>query len=122
MAVSSSNALGLMQLLPGTAMGVAKRLGVKLNGNKDIHKPEYNIKFGIDYIAYTMGRHDGSALFAVASYNGGPNAVASWRKKISTADLDYFVENIPFLETRDYVKKVFGSYWNYEAIYDSTKS
>lgn len=122
MAVSSSNALGLMQLLPGTAMGVAKRLGVKLNGNKDIHKPEYNIKFGIDYIAYTMSRHDGSALFAVASYNGGPNAVASWRKKISTADLDYFVENIPFLETRDYVKKVFGSYWNYEAIYDSSRS
>lgn len=121
-AVSSSNALGLMQLLPGTAMGVAKRLGVKLNGNKDIHKPENNIKFGIDYIAYTMGRHDGSALFAVASYNGGPNAVASWRKKISTADLDAFVENIPFLETRDYVRKVFGSYWNYEAIYDTTKS
>lgn len=120
-AVSSSNALGLMQLLPGTAMGVAKRLGVKLNGNKDIHKPENNIKFGIDYINYTMGRHDGSALFAVASYNGGPNAVASWRKKIPTADLDSFVENIPFLETRDYVRKVFGSYWNYEAIYDSSK-
>ena len=116
-AISSSNAIGLMQLLPGTAMGVAKRLGVKINNKSEIHKPENNIKFGVDYLSYTLGRHDGNALFAVASYNGGPNAVASWRKKIPTVDLDYFVENIPFTETRDYVRKVFGSYWNYSKIY-----
>lgn len=120
-AISSSNAIGLMQLLPGTAMGVAKRLGVKVSGREDIHKPENNIKFGVDYLSYVLGRHDGNALFAVASYNGGPNAVAKWRTQLPTGDLDYFVESIPFLETRDYVRKVFGSYWNYETIYSRWK-
>ncbi len=116
-AVSSSNALGLMQLLPGTAMGVAKRLGVPIKSKDDIHKPENNLKFGIDYISYVMSRHKGNAMLAVASYNGGPNAVAGWTKKYSLEDPDVFVENIPFNETRDYVRKVFGSYWNYVNIY-----
>lgn len=117
-AVSSSNALGLMQLLPGTAMGVAKRLGLPIKSNDDIHKPENNLKLGIDYLGYTLKRFDGQAIYAVASYNGGPNAVASWKKQYSLDDLDIFVENIPFRETRDYVRKVFASYWNYSAIYD----
>lgn len=118
-AVSSSNALGLMQLLPGTAMGVAKRLGVPIKSKDDIHKPENNLKFGIDYISYVMSRHKGNAMLAVASYNGGPNAVAGWTKKYSMEDPDIFVENIPFNETRDYVRKVFGSYWNYVNIYST---
>lgn len=116
-ALSSSRAIGLMQLLPSTAMGVAKRLGVKISSHDDIHKPENNIKFGVDYLAYVLKRHDGNAMFAVASYNGGPNAVASWKRKYPLADPDYFVEYIPYTETRDYVRKVFGSYWNYQRIY-----
>lgn len=119
MAISSSNAIGLMQLLPGTAMGVAKKLGVSIKSKDDIHKPHNNIKFGIDYIAYTLKRADGNAMLAVASYNGGPNAVAGWKKKYSLDDPDTFVENVPFNETRDYIRKVFGSYWNYNAIYAS---
>lgn len=116
-AVSGSNALGLMQLLPSTAMGVAKRLGVKVKSHEDIHKPENNLKFGIDYLSYTLGRFKGNAMLAVASYNGGPNAVASWTHKYSMDDPDLFVENVPFKETRDYIRKVFGSYWSYESIY-----
>ncbi len=121
-ALSSSKAIGLMQLLPGTAMGVAKRLGVKVSSTEDIHKPENNLKFGIDYMSYTLGRYDGNAMLAVASYNGGPNAVLRWTKQYSLADPDYFVENIPFTETRDYVRKVFGSYWNYVAIYSAKQA
>lgn len=116
-ALSSSRAIGLMQLMPGTAYGVAKRLGIHLSGNQDIHKPENNLRMGIDYLSYVLSRHNGNALYAVASYNGGPNAVAHWATKWGAGDTDVFVENIPFTETRDYVKKVFGSYWNYEAIY-----
>lgn len=116
-ALSGSNAIGLMQLLPATAMGVAKRLGVPIKSHEDIHKPENNLKFGIDYLAYTLGRFNGKAMLAVASYNGGPNAVAGWIHKYAMDDPDVFVENIPFAETREYVRKVFGSYWNYEAIY-----
>ncbi len=115
-ALSSSKAIGLMQLLPGTALGVAKRLGVPINSAADIHKPENNLKLGIDYLAYVLTRFKGNALLAVASYNGGPNAVKRWAANMPS-DVDVFVENIPFGETRDYVRKVFGSYWNYTAIY-----
>lgn len=119
-ALSRSNALGLMQLLPGTAYGVAKRIGVPLSSQQDILTPEINIKLGIDYLSYVIRRANGNCLLAVASYNGGPNAVQSWMKKHTASgstDFDVFVENIPYRETRDYVRKVFGSYWAYEHIY-----
>lgn len=117
-ALSSSNAIGLMQLLPGTAHGVAKRLGVPISSTGDIHKPANNIKFGVDYLAYVQKKFNGNALYAVAGYNGGPNAVDRWSKSLGTSDTDSFVENIPFNETRDYVRKVFGSFWCYEALYE----
>jgi soluble lytic murein transglycosylase-like protein/TolA-binding protein len=120
LAVSRSNALGLMQLLPGTAYGVAKRIGLALQGQSDIRKPENNIKLGTNYLAYVIKRHQGNALLGVASYNGGPNAALAWAARMKTErsqDWDSFVENIPFKETRDYVRKVFTSFWNYQAIY-----
>lgn len=117
LAVSRSNALGLMQLLPGTAYGVAKRLGINLSGYGDIHKPENNIAMGTGYLSYVLKRFNGNAMYAVASYNGGPNAVQSWVSRFGAGDPDVFVENVPIQETRDYIRKVFGSFWNYQAIY-----
>ena len=120
MAISRSKAIGLTQLMPGTAAGVAKRLGVPLSGTADVYKPEINIKLGTNYLSSVLQRAQNNALLAVASYNGGPNAVQSWLKEHNAAgypDFDYFVENIPFRETRDYVRKVFGSYWTYERVY-----
>jgi soluble lytic murein transglycosylase len=120
MALSRSNAIGLMQLLPGTAFGVAKRIGLAISSKDEIFIPENNIKMGTAYLAYTLGRFDGQAMLAVASYNGGPNAVKHWVDQFHAkglSDWDIFVENIPFRETRDYVRKVFGSYWTYETIY-----
>src|SRR5262249_53535381 len=104
-------------LMPSTAFGVAKKLKVPLSAVRDIHRPEINIKLGIDYLAYTISRFVGNAMLAVASYNAGPNGVAGFVKKYTLADPDMFVEQIPYLETRDYVRKVFSSYWNYKAIY-----
>lgn len=121
LALSTSNALGLMQLLPGTAYGVAKRLNIPLQSQSSIYKPEINIALGTAYLGYTLSRFKTyspsvSPMLAVASYNGGPNAVAGWARK-KTSDWDAFVEDIPFNETRDYVRKVFNSYWNYKEIY-----
>jgi soluble lytic murein transglycosylase len=119
-ALSRVKALGLMQLMPGTAYGVAKRLSVPLSGTQEVLKPDLNIKLGTNYLAYTLRRFDNNALLAIASYNGGPNAVQSWfqqHKLAGNSDFDTFVENIPYRETRDYVRKVFGSYWTYEQIY-----
>jgi soluble lytic murein transglycosylase-like protein len=119
-ALSRSNAIGLMQLLPGTGYGVAKRIGVPLSSKEDIFIPDNNIKLGTAYLEYTLKRFNGNAMLAVASYNGGPNAVKSWVDKYTArggTDYDYFVEEIPFRETRDYVRKVFGSYFVYETLY-----
>lgn len=116
-AVSRSHALGLMQLLVGTAYGSAKKVGITLSGESDITRPEVNIKLGTYYLSYAIQRFGGNAMLGVASYNGGPGAVGSWMKRHTSGDFDLFVENIPFRETRDYVRKVFGSYWTYQQLY-----
>ncbi|MDR3612757.1 MAG: transglycosylase SLT domain-containing protein [Candidatus Obscuribacterales bacterium] len=121
-ALSRTKAMGLMQLMPGTAAGVAKIVGLALSSNADVFKPEVNIRLGTHYLADVLRRADGNAMLAVASYNGGPNAVRQWlseHKAAGYSDFDVFVENIPYRETRDYVRKVFGSYWTYEEIYPS---
>jgi soluble lytic murein transglycosylase len=109
-----------MQLLPGTAFGVAKRIGLPLTNKEEIFIPDNNIKMGTAYLNSTLSRFNGNAMLAVASYNGGPNAVKRWLDAFTAAggnDLDVFVENIPYRETRDYVRKVFGSYWTYHIMY-----
>ena len=90
LAFSRSHAIGLMQLLPGTADGVAKNLGIRISGSSrvlrsdftikdadsvDAFKPDINIKLGTHYLASVLSRANGNALLAVASYNGGPGAV-----------------------------------------------
>ncbi|MBX9694232.1 MAG: lytic transglycosylase domain-containing protein, partial [Cyanobacteria bacterium] len=119
---SRSNAMGLMQLLKGTAYGVAKNNGIPLKDANEIYNPNTNIALGCAYLAYVLRRGDGNMVYAVASYNGGPNAVARWRKKhqeMGISDLDAYVENIPFPETQNYVRQVFSHYWNYEKLYGS---
>lgn len=116
-AISRSHALGLMQLLVGTAYGSAKKVGISLSGEKDITRPEVNVALGTYYLSYAIQRFAGNAMLGVASYNGGPGAVGSWMKHHTSGDFDLFVENIPFRETRDYVRKVFGSYWVYQSLY-----
>ncbi|MNL73592.1 Soluble lytic murein transglycosylase precursor [compost metagenome] len=56
-------------------------------------------------------------VFAVAAYNAGPNAVKKWIDANGHQDVDVWVELIPYPETRHYVKKVFGNYWTYQALY-----
>lgn len=119
-ALSRSHALGLMQLLPGTAYGAAKNVGISLTGESDVYRPEVNVKLGTFYLGYAIKRFNGNAMLGVASYNGGPGAVSGFMKRhvaSGSGDFDQFVENIPYRETRDYVRKVFGSYWTYQAIY-----
>lgn len=119
-ALSRSHAMGLMQLLLGTAQGVAKHNGIALSSNNQVFEPPTNIALGTAYLAYVLKRHNGNPMLAVASYNGGPNAAAKWMREFQAqggGDQDILVENIPFQETRDYVRKVFANYWTYENLY-----
>ncbi len=114
---SSAGARGLMQLMPSTASYIANRNGIRYTGAESLYSPEKNIQLGCAYLDYAKERLHGNDLLAVASYNGGPNAVRAWKENLSYKNFDEFVENIPYPETRDYVKKVYRSYWVYLNIY-----
>lgn len=115
-ALSISDAYGLMQLIPSTAKVVARRLRINLHSLELLKEPKTNIALGIDYLDNLLKDFQ-NPLFAVASYNAGPNAVKSWIRKFNKKDLDFFIEEIPYDQTKNYVKKVFASYWTYHLLY-----
>jgi len=117
LAISSSNARGLMQLLPGTAKDIARWDGLGSVGEFELFTPSKNLKLGSAYFRHIKKKLYNNSLYAVAAYNGGPGAVEKWLSKIPHDDIDQFVENIPYNQTRDYVKKVYTAYWNYKRIY-----
>ncbi len=110
-AVSSSGALGLMQLLPGTARDVAGRLGVPFIQDRLTRDPAYNVQIGSQYLTEMLQRFGGSYEIALAAYNAGPNRVARWMESMgdprtSKVDMVDWIESIPFRETRDYVQRI----------------
>jgi soluble lytic murein transglycosylase len=118
-AISSSNARGLMQLLPATAKDVAGWESIDHFQTSDLFLPEVNIRLGSRYLAYLHQLFNGNAMPAVGAYNGGPNAMKRWvsNSTILASDPDMFVERIPYEQSRDYIKKVFAGYWNYTRLY-----
>ncbi len=112
-AKSSVGAAGLMQLMPLTYSEVANQYGIK----GDIYAPENNIKVGSIYyssLKKVLGNKD---LYAISAYNGGIGSVTTWFSKLIYNDTDEFVEQIPYPETKNYVKKVLRTYWVYGNVY-----
>jgi soluble lytic murein transglycosylase len=110
-AVSASGALGLMQLMPGTARDVAGRIGVPFIQDKLTRDPAYNVNLGSQYLAEMLQRFGGSYELALAAYNAGPNRVARWLDSIGDPragkiDMVDWIEMIPFRETRNYVQRI----------------
>ena len=110
-AVSPSGALGLMQLMPGTARDVAGRLGVPYIQDKLTRDPAYNVSLGTQYLSEMLQRFGGSYELALAAYNAGPNRVARWLDTIGDPragkiDMVDWIEMIPFRETRNYVQLI----------------
>lgn len=117
-AASFVGARGLMQLMPATAAEIAAKKGL---GEYNLFDAESNIKLGNYYYAYIKSILSGHDVSAIASYNGGIGSVSKWKKSLYYNDTDDFVEQIPYDETQNYVKKVFRSYWNYIRIYNGNK-
>lgn len=113
-AVSPAGALGLMQLMPGTAKRVARD---SYGGRESLFDPEVNIELGTKFFAERLKQFDGNIFLAIASYNAGPEAVEKWMNERNGVELDEFIEDIPYKETREYVKKVFKSYMEYHRLY-----
>lgn len=116
-AQSAVGALGLMQLMPATAKEISARYGYGMTSADDLYKPELNIKIGNSYYAQLRSMLNNLDISAIAAYNGGIGSIGNWQKNLNYADTDEFVEQIPYPETKNYVKKVFRSYWNYLRIY-----
>ena len=115
MATSSSNARGLMQLIPSTADKMAAQNGVD-PGTMRLYDPAINVKLGTTYLKNLFEMFHGDEFHSVAAYNGGENAVTKWLSEFHGAD-DEWVENIEYKETREYVKKVIGGRREYLLLY-----
>jgi soluble lytic murein transglycosylase len=110
-AISSSGALGLMQLLPATAREVAGKLSLPFVQEKLTSDPSYNVTLGSQYLAQMLKRFGGSYEVALAAYNAGPNRVARWLDTMGDprggkVDMVDWIEMIPLRETRNYVQRI----------------
>jgi soluble lytic murein transglycosylase len=105
-AVSPAGAVGLMQVMPETGRGLARRVGIGGYDPRMLREPELNVRLGTLFLADQMRRWGGRPTDAFAAYNAGPGRIARWRSLPEYRDDDVFVERIPIAETRDYVKRV----------------
>eukprot|EP00899_Mesostigma_viride_P002709 jgi/Mesvir1/12439/Mv00601-RA.1 len=118
MAVSQTGARGLMQLMPSTSTWVAKVLGMR---SYSLHNAEDNLRLGTWYLGWVGQLYGGGALVpTIAAYNAGSGHVDAWLDELRGKTWDEFVEQIPFGETRYYVKAVLGAYWMYHRLYNGT--
>ena len=116
---SSANAYGLMQLLPSTGRQYARALRLPARFSiRMLTTAESNIKMGTAYFA-DLVKQFGGAHYALATYNAGPNRVSRWIAERPGLDRDEFIDDIPFPETQNYVKRILGTAEDYRRIYGS---
>ncbi|MBS0427539.1 MAG: lytic transglycosylase domain-containing protein [Proteobacteria bacterium] len=111
---SGVGASGLMQVMPATARWTARKIGLPYSPDM-ITDRETNITIGTNYLKLALDDFDGSMPLAAAAYNAGPGRPRAWRNG-PVLDAAIWAENVPFSETRDYVKKVLANTTNYAAI------
>lgn len=120
-AESKVGAKGLMQLTDETGADCAKKVGLENYSGDQLFDPEINIRLGCYYLKRLIQDYDGITETAIAAYNGGPGNVDKWLGDPKYSSGDGVLQEIPFKETRDYVKKVTEAYWNYQSIYHLDK-
>ena len=115
---SGVGASGLMQVMPATAKWTANKIGLAGFTADQINDRDTNITIGTAYLKLALDDLGGSMAMAAAAYNAGPGRPRSWRGQSGAPVLDaaIWAENVPFSETRDYVKKVLSNTANYAAL------
>ena len=116
-AISRANAYGLMQLLPRTGKGEAKKTGLSHYSTDSLLDPTTNIELGTHYFRQMVDEFGGQVEYALAAYNAGAERVADWRASGSYRDVEEFVESIPFTETREYVQAIVRNAEVYKKVY-----
>ena len=112
---SAANAVGLMQLIPATGRRYAAKLGMRYSPRL-LTQPEANIRLGMRYFKDLMTRF-GGAHYALASYNAGEHRIARWMTERPGFAQDEFIDDIPFPETQNYVKRILGTADDYRRLY-----
>lgn len=106
---SSAGAIGLMQLMPATGRDVAKEIQLPYSGLDTLTDADSNIRLGTSYLGQMAERYGGNQVLATAAYNAGPHRVDAWLPEKGSIDARIWIENIPFNETRGYVRRVLAA-------------
>lgn len=114
---SPVGALGLMQVMPLTGQKLAEMLAVPNFTPQILLQPQHAIRFGSKYLERLGKKFDHSVQLVAAAYNAGPHRVSQWLYYFGYMQMDEWVEHIPFLETRNYVKRVTTNYMAYNELY-----
>ena len=118
---SRAGARGLMQILPSTGRLLARQERLRYDAS-DLYDPEINIRYGTRYLKDVLGSFGGRVDYALASYNAGPHRVRRWTGMDLTIPSEVFIEEIPFEETRDYVKLVLRNQMLYRRLYGGAEA
>jgi soluble lytic murein transglycosylase len=121
-AVSSAGAIGLMQVMPSTGRAVARRMGIRRFRTASLRQPEMNLRIGTRFLADMTKTWGGRVDKVLAAYNAGPTRMERWSAFPEAAQPDWFLERIPFDETRDYVRVVQLNARIYRTLYGSAGS
>jgi soluble lytic murein transglycosylase len=106
-ATSSAGAMGLMQLMPATAKGTARKYKIPYRNKRQLHSPEINVPIASQYYLSLLERYNNNRILASAAYNAGPRRVDQWlSKSAGKLPYDIWIELIPYNETRSYVRNI----------------
>lgn len=115
---SNAEAKGLMQLMEETAVERSNVIDTKSLEIQDLYDPETNIKLGTSYFAYLLGLYNNNTVLALTAYNAGLGNVQEWINSGIIKKDGSDIENIPYKETNNYVRKILKNYQMYLKIYD----
>ena len=116
--VSHADAYGLMQILPRTGRSYARKLGVKPFSTRRLKEADVNVRLGTQIFADEIRKY-GGVHFALAAYNAGGSRVVAWQRERPGLPQDEFIDDIPFPETQNYVKRILGTAEDYRYLYSS---
>jgi soluble lytic murein transglycosylase len=117
---SHANAYGLMQVLPSTGRQYARKLGVRPFSTRRLTEPEVNVRLGTQIFADSIKKF-GGLHFALAAYNAGDSRVLRWQREKPGLPQDEFIDDIPFPETQNYVKRILGTAEDYRVLYGENR-
>ncbi len=114
---SSAGAWGLMQIMPTTGRLIASRLKIRPYSTARLKQPDINVRIGVANFASLLAKYDGDVVPVLAGYNAGGSRATRWLAEKPELEQDEFIDDIPYPETQNYVKRILGSVDDYRLLY-----